>query len=623
MAGQPITWKTLAAPDLGTSVAAVNQGAQNIATGLNTLGNVGNSIRNTNIAVDDQLIKDDTNKVLAGLANIQSKDEWDAMKASGELNPDKISSLAPRADLGLVAQALEAKDKDIEATVTQGINNLYNTTQIQESEARIASRLQENAFSRQDRKSEAIVTEVEADLLQGNRDAAIDKAGNDPEALKTVAAFDEKLRTENYKAMLNANDFDGAVSLATTEAERLNVETQRKDFNLNQYYSQVATTGEATIPENLTPTEKLDYASKAIEANKVRLTNLDTIKQLKNIEMVSELEEPLTQSILNNDFETAREVVINSGLKGKELANQLNTVKQAEDNYKVEQYKAVKSTATDITNNIYSELVSGNVTDREALNALENYLSNSNLSAEDATKLRANFTTKLDNFSKLTPTEQNRIKTQTDNLEVEKDTAMQKLEIEYERAKQDYPVLIPKSELSDDFYELNVTKTLNEGLVPKYKNDLIEFGENDSDIQDMSQNIRNFVDKNQELKGVPAYLIDKGIEEAIDASKSGWFSNFDESTFETDVKDRITKYAELWKQNEANRKAFAKAEKTYLDNLTKVKKDFNSSKAEIEILGNPTNTKAFNLNRDPTNRNLPEQRLRNYSEAEGRVRGSS
>lgn len=583
MAEQPITWKTLAAPDLGTSVAAVNQGAQNIATGLNTLGNVGNSIRDTNIAVDDQLIKDDTNKVLAGLANIQSKDEWDAMKASGELNPDKISSLAPRADLGLVAQALEAKDKDIEATVAQGINNLYNTTQIDNLNTSMASRKQADEFTLEDRKAKETVAATEAALLKGDVQQAAQIAGDNPEAMKAVSNFDSRLRKENFNARLASNDFDGALELAETEAEKVNIENKRKEYNEQSFVNQVAVTGEVNIPENLSSSEKLSYATKAKEAQAIYLQNEKIAKDLSNFKELSGIEDDITSQVINNNFDEARSIIRNSGLKGKGLTEALNTVKNAEDTYKAETYKSLKSTSIDISSNLYSKVVGGSLTDRQAIESMETYLASSGLNLEDADKIRNSFNSQLDNYTKMTPAEQTRLNAQLSNLDVVADTAVKQLELEFEKAKQDYPIQIRMSEI-DPNYNLNVTQELNTGLVSKFSDDFITFDENDSTIESLASNITNYVDGNKKLEGLPPFLISRAIQETIDGSTTGVLGNFNEDDFTKRVKSRIEDYVSIWNKDEANRSKLQDAQNKYLENISKTKQALNTSKAELTLM---------------------------------------
>jgi hypothetical protein len=202
MAIQPITWKNVAAPDLSTSVRAVEGAAQNFSQGMDTLSRLGQSVANAGIATDDRLIKEDTDKVLLGLTNIQTKEEWDVAKQSGLLNPENVLQQAPRADVGLIAQAIDAKDRDIEATTAQGLSNMRTGLLNQQTQTDMVN-------SASDRLSKQATAATQALIAKGDIQGAT-KSATTPEAQILVANESKRLQEEVGKAALVNNDFKAA-----------------------------------------------------------------------------------------------------------------------------------------------------------------------------------------------------------------------------------------------------------------------------------------------------------------------------------------------------------------------------------------------------------------------------
>jgi hypothetical protein len=537
MAIQPITWKNVAAPDLSTSVRAVEGAAQNFSQGMDTLSRLGQSVANAGIATDDRLIKEDTDKVLLGLTNIQTKEEWDVAKQSGLLNPENVLQQAPRADVGLIAQAIDAKDRDIEATTAQGLSNMRTGLLNQQTQTDMVN-------SASDRLSKQATAATQALIAKGDIQGAT-KSATTPEAQILVANESKRLQEEVGKAALVNNDFKAARQAFANDLGKLaEVNQAEKAYNLSQYQNTVTSTGViGSIPKGLTPEEVTAYTNAS-------LLGLDTYQktqaiktQLKDSGLAPEVNEAIAGRLQNNDFEGAKASITSSDLSKTKQQVLLSEVDKSKTAYNEQVYANKVKLIDATTTSIFKSVANGELTYPEAKEVLESQINSTGLTGEDANKALSSFNERLASYSKLTPTEQKDYDYQLGLAEQKSVDALNVAQNTYNSIIRDNPIVKPTTLADQQYNELNVTDAITKVLGSMFQTE-----KDDVIVENGSRRIQELL-ITKDYQELPSYLVAKAIEEAGTLyneeyiSLDIWLSN---ETLHNLVKDRLDDYKQRY-----------------------------------------------------------------------------
>jgi hypothetical protein len=502
MAIQPITWKNVAAPDLSTSVRAVEGAAQNFSQGMDTLSRLGQSVANAGIATDDRLIKEDTDKVLLGLTNIQTKEEWDVAKQSGLLNPENVLQQAPRADVGLIAQAIDAKDRDIEATTAQGLSNMRTGLLNQQTQTDMVN-------SASDRLSKQATAATQALIAKGDIQGAT-KSATTPEAQVLVANESKRLQEEVGNVALVNKDFETAKqTFASNPVKLAEVVKAEKDYNLSQYQNTVTSTGViGSIPEGLTPEEVTAYTNAS-------LLGLDTYQktqaiktQLKDSGLAPEVNEAIAGRLQNNDFEGAKASITSSGLSKTKQQVLLSEVDKSKTAYNEQVYVNKVKLIDATTTSIFKSVANGELTYPEAKEVLESQINSTGLTGGDAIKALSSFNERLASYSNLTPTEQKDYDYQLGLAEQKSVNALNVAQNTYNSIIRDNPIVKPTTLADQQYNELNITDAITKVLGSMFQTE-----EDDAIVENGSRRIQQLL-ITKDYQELPSYLVAKAIEEA-------------------------------------------------------------------------------------------------------------
>lgn len=627
MAIQPITWKNVAAPDLSTSVRAVEGAAQNFSQGMDTLSRLGQSVANAGIATEDRLIKEDTDKVLLGLSNIQTKEEWDAAKQGGLLNPENVLQQAPKADVGLIAQAIDAKDRDIEATTAQGLTNIRTGLLNQQTETDMLN-------ASQDRLAKETEALTKAAIAKGDIQGATNLATT-PEAQTLVANESKRLQQEVGNAALLNNDFATAKQSFINNPVKLAEVTQaEKAYNLNQYQNNIASTGVVgSIPEGLTPEEITAYTNASF-------VGLDTYQkaqaiktQLKDSGLSPEVNEAIAMSLQSNDFTSARASITGSGLSKTKQQTLLSEIDKAETAYNANVYtNKVKSIDT-TTNTLFKSISNGELSYPEAKELLKDQLNSTGLLNEDANKALIAFDERVASYTKLTPVEQKDYTYQVGLAEQKAKDALNVAQNTYNSIVRDNPIVKPTTLTDQQYNELNVTDAITKVLGSMFQTE-----EDDAIVENGSRQIQKLL-ITKEYQDLPSYLVARAIEEAgtlyneESISLDTWLSS---TTLKGLVKDRLDDYKQRYETSLKNQEIqddalarFQKAQSSIENEKRLVFKNldtsfFGSPKARQEQVKQFEQEQEL-LNRELRNANLVRQgeNLGGISEAERALRFDS
>jgi hypothetical protein len=537
MAIQPITWKNVAAPDLSTSVRAVEGAAQNFSQGMDTLSRLGQSVANAGIATDDRLIKEDTDKVLLGLTNIQTKEEWDVAKQSGLLNPENVLQQAPRADVGLIAQAIDAKDRDIEATTAQGLSNMRTDLLNQQTQTDMVN-------STNDRLSKQATAATQALIAKGDIQGAT-KSATTPEAQILVANESKRLQEEVGNVALVNKDFETAKqTFASNPVKLAEVVKAEKDYNLSQYQNTVTSTGViGRIPEGLTPEEVTAYTNAS-------LLGLDTYQktqaiktQLKDSGLAPEINEAIAGRLQNNDFEGAKAFITSSGLSKTKQQVLLSEVDKSKTAYNEQVYANKVKLIDATTTSIFKSVANGELTYPEAKEVLESQINSTGLTGGDAIKALSSFNERLASYSNLTPTEQKDYDYQLGLAEQKSVNALNVAQNTYNSIIRDNPIVKPTTLADQQYNELNVTDAITKVLGSMFQTEA-----DDAIVETGSRRIQELL-ITKDYQELPSYLVAKAIEEAgtlyneESISLDTWLSN---RTLQNLVKDRLDDYKQRY-----------------------------------------------------------------------------
>jgi hypothetical protein len=537
MAIQPITWKNVAAPDLSTSVRAVEGAAQNFSQGMDTLSRLGQSVANAGIATDDRLIKEDTDKVLLGLTNIQTKEEWDVAKQSGLLNPENVLQQAPRADVGLIAQAIDAKDRDIEATTAQGLSNMRTGLLNQQTQTDMVN-------SANDRLSKQATAATQALIAKGDIQGAT-KSATTPEAQILVANESKRLQEEVGNVALVNKDFETAKqTFASNPVKLAEVVKAEKDYNLSQYQNTVTSTGViGRIPEGLTPEEVTAYTNAS-------LLGLDTYQktqaiktQLKDSGLAPEINEAIAGRLQNNDFEGAKAFITSSGLSKTKQQVLLSEVDKSKTAYNEQVYANKVKLIDATTTSIFKSVANGELTYPEAKEVLESQINSTGLTGGDAIKALSSFNERLASYSNLTPTEQKDYDYQLGLAEQKSVNALNVAQNTYNSIIRDNPIVKPTTLADQQYNELNVTDAITKVLGSMFQTEA-----DDAIVETGSRRIQELL-ITKDYQELPSYLVAKAIEEAgtlyneESISLDTWLSN---RTLQNLVKDRLDDYKQRY-----------------------------------------------------------------------------
>ena len=620
MAIQPITWKNVAAPDLSTSVRAVEGAAQNFSQGMDTLSRLGQSVANAGIATDDRLIKEDTDKVLLGLTNIQTKEEWDVAKQSGLLNPENVLQQAPRADVGLIAQAIDAKDRDIEATTAQGLSNMRTGLLNQQTQTDMVN-------SASDRLSKQATAATQALIAKGDIQGAT-KSATTPEAQVLVANESKRLQEEVGNVALVNKDFETAKqTFASNPVKLAEVVKAEKDYNLSQYQNTVTSTGViGRIPEGLTPEEVTAYTNAS-------LLGLDTYQktqaiktQLKDSGLAPEINEAIASSLQNNDFEGAKAYITSSGLSKTKQQVLLSEVDKSKTAYNEQVYANKVKLIDATTTSIFKSVANGELTYPEAKEVLESQINSNDLTGKDAITALSSFNERLASYSKLTPTEQKDYDYQLGLAEQKSVDALNVAQNTYNSIIRDNPIVKPTTLADQQYNELNVTDAITKVL-----GSMFQTKADDAIVETGSRRIQELL-ITKDYQELPSYLVAKAIEEAgtlyneESISLDTWLSN---RTLQNLVKDRLDDYKQRYeislKNQEIQDDALARFQKA--QSSIENEKRLITKNLDTNFLGSPKARKEQarqleqeqeSLNRELRNASLAREgeRLGGISEAE-------
>lgn len=114
---QPITWRNINAPSFGDAIQATALAGDSLDRGLSQLKGAADDYSARQKAQADQVTADNTQAILNRLQGINSLDEYNALRESGELSPDRLQGMNVNANQ--IFDRLNQRDNEIRQDRTE------------------------------------------------------------------------------------------------------------------------------------------------------------------------------------------------------------------------------------------------------------------------------------------------------------------------------------------------------------------------------------------------------------------------------------------------------------------------------------------------------------------------